>query len=505
MERKFIYSDPYANKLPGSDQNYNFRTITSYEVDKNNKPIPGTQETKLLYAPIPNQLRTPVNQSGQIGGFEKGDENGKNIKFGNYAIAAESDGGKPYEFLKYTDTDNKNGVIPSGNKVGDEVLGETAKKSLLANDGVFHKGATNSVINSAVKKQPGLSAVDTAPPIKPGTEPGTTPGAAPPGAANTDDTNKKNETDVAGNATADDFAKIADAAKGYVGRQKYQQNLKYPVDMNPNQDCIQFAVMEYQASKLGLDSNVNTTLRTTTRAKILTTITLPMPRGISDRNSVDWNKSELNSAQSGLADVAMNAVLGGAGAGADSAKKNLEAVTAGNKDLLAAIIAAKASEIAVGTNNLLSRLYGVQINQNLELLFDGPQLRDFSFSFRMNPRSPTEAKMVRSIIRTFKQAMSVKRSNSVLLLKSPHTFMIKYMTSNKEHPYLNRFKECALTNCSVEYTPDGQYMSYDSGDIDERSMTAYELSLSFNELEPIFDDDYENMENAKGSFNHIGY
>ena len=48
-------------------------------------------------------------------------------------------------------------------------------------------------------------------------------------------------------------------------------------------------------------------------------------------------------------------------------------------------------------------------------------------------------------------------------------------------------------------------MSYDSGDIDERSMTAYELSLSFNELEPIFDDDYENMENAKGSFNHIGY
>ncbi len=507
MERKFIYSDPYANKLPGSDQNYNFRTITSYEVDTNNKPISGTQETKLLYAPIPNQLRTPVNQSGQIGGFEKGDENGKNIKFGNYAIAAESDGGKPYKFLKYTDTDNKNGVIPSGNKVGDEVLGETAKKSLLANDGVFHKGATNSVINSAVKKQPGLSAVVTAPPIKPGTEPGTTPGAAPPGAANTDDKNKKDETVVAGNATKDQFEAIEKATKGYVGRQAkdYPQNLKYPVGMNPNQDCIQFTVMEYQASKLGLDSNINTGLRTTTRTTtILTTITLPMPRGISDRNSVDWSKSELNSAQSGLAEVAMKSILDGLGAGADSAKKNLEAATA-NPELLKAIVAAKASEDAVNTNNLLSRAFGVELNPNMELLFNGPQLRDFSFSFRMNPRSPTEAKIVRDIIRTFKQAMSVKRSNSVLLLKSPHTFMIKYITSNKEHPYLNRFKECALTNCSVEYTPDGQYMSYDSGDIDERSMTAYELSLSFNELEPIFDDDYENMENAKGSFNHIGY
>jgi hypothetical protein len=124
----------------------------------------------------------------------------------------------------------------------------------------------------------------------------------------------------------------------------------------------------------------------------------------------------------------------------------------------------------------------------------------------MTPRSASEAKIVRNIIRTFKQAMSVKRSTSVLLLKSPHTFMIKYLTSNKEHPYLNRFKECALTNCSVNYTPDGQYMSYDASEIDERSMTAYELSLTFNELEPIFDDDYDdNKDNASGPFKNIGY
>jgi hypothetical protein len=123
----------------------------------------------------------------------------------------------------------------------------------------------------------------------------------------------------------------------------------------------------------------------------------------------------------------------------------------------------------------------------------------------MTPRSKKEAQMVRSIIRTFKQAMSVKRSQSVLLLKSPHTFRISYLTSTKDHPYLNRFKECALTNCSVNYTPDNSYMSYDDSDPDGRSMTAYELTLSFNELEPIFDDDYENMEGAVGSFNHIGY
>ena len=131
------------------------------------------------------------------------------------------------------------------------------------------------------------------------------------------------------------------------------------------------------------------------------------------------------------------------------------------------------------------------INPNLELLFESPSLRDFSFTFKMTPRSKSEAIRVRTIIRYFKQAMSVKRSESVLLLKAPHTFRIQYKTSNQDHPYLNRFKECALTNCSVNYTPDGQYMSYDDSDPNGRSMTAYELSLSFNELEPIFDDDYD--------------
>jgi hypothetical protein len=289
-----------------------------------------------------------------------------------------------------------------------------------------------------------------------------------------------------------------------VGRKDYPQSLKYPEKMNINQDCIQFAVMEYQASKLGLDSNINTGLRTTARTA-LTTITLPMPRAISDRNSVDWSKSEIGALDKALGDVALKGILGGPAAGTGAAKQNIDAATTGGDKLLAAIIAAKATEGAVQTGNLLSRIYGVQMNPNAELLFGGPSLRDFSFSFKMTPRSPEEAKIVRAIIRTFKQAMSVKRSNSVFLLKSPHTFMIKYMTSNKEHPYLNRFKECALTNCSVDYTPDGQYMSYDSGDPDERSMTAYELSLSFYELEPIFDDDYENMEGAKNSFDHIGY
>jgi hypothetical protein len=97
----------------------------------------------------------------------------------------------------------------------------------------------------------------------------------------------------------------------------------------------------------------------------------------------------------------------------------------------------------------------------MELLFNGPTLRNFTFNFRFTPREPKEAVAVRTIIRNFKQAMSVKRSESSLLLRAPHTFAISYLSKNKDHPYLNKFKECALTDCAVNYTPDGTYMTYD--------------------------------------------
>ena len=45
-------------------------------------------------------------------------------------------------------------------------------------------------------------------------------------------------------------------------------------------------------------------------------------------------------------------------------------------------------------------------------------------------------------------------------------------------------------------------MSYDASDPDGRSMTAYELSLNFQELEPIFDDDYDDGDNEP---KNIGY
>ena len=58
--------------------------------------------------------------------------------------------------------------------------------------------------------------------------------------------------------------------------------------------------------------------------------------------------------------------------------------------------------------------------------------------------------------------------------------------TNKTHEFLPRIKECALLGVNMNYMPENSYMTYD-----DTSMVRYTMQLSFKELEPIFNDDYD--------------
>ena len=47
----------------------------------------------------------------------------------------------------------------------------------------------------------------------------------------------------------------------------------------------------------------------------------------------------------------------------------------------------------------LQRETGKMINNNMELLFNGPTLRTFQFTFKLRPRSESEAELCRGIIK----------------------------------------------------------------------------------------------------------
>lgn len=477
MAVKYIYSNQVANKLPGSNQNYYFRTVTEYDVDSNGKPT-GEARTMLFYAPGAG-ARGPGGSTWTNG---TADSLSNFDKAGWVAAAATDNGGKSFQFLRYTQRDVDNGII-SADKLGTPVLGATARQSLTTPGGIFYETIQNTLINTAVKTQPGLAQVVSAKQANTATPPPQTqPGS---GAA----TETKISLD---DLTLEQIYGDKEATRKWKG-----EIYKYPTSIDSNkQDYIKFNVVSYVASK---PNNKDALLLTkdTTKKEIKATIILPIQPSITDLNSVDWNGLGLNPV-----DLALYGISSGAVNGSPEQVQSVlsQLGTSITKDPnVQKAITLYLKQKAVGVEGLLSRFSGAIVNPNLELLFQGVQLRPFNFTFRLSPRDDDEAKQVKNIIRAFKEAMTPQVASGGLFLATPYVFDIKYVTPGKEnHPSLNRIKTCALQSCSVDYTPDGSYMTFNDN---EKTMTSYNLTLQFQELEPITSKDYTDIKNTA----EIGY
>ena len=296
-------------------------------------------------------------------------------------------------------------------------------------------------------------------------------------------------------------------------RDKYD-NLFYPQDLGNQQvkqDRIKFIMGRKGLSKISTDfkEGIQNIKRSET-FDISGSVTLPIQPSITDSNTVDWSGATLNAIQAYAASASMELI--GSSDVTDLASqtgtilgKIAKEITSGGA--YAAALKTYFAQEAVGAQNLLSRTTGAILNPNLELLFNGPSLRPFAFTFRMSPRDEKEAAQVRKIIRFFKQGMSVKTSESNIFLQSPNIFKIDYITFDADgkqisHPSINRIKTCALLSCDVDYTPDGTYMTYNDS---SRTMTSYQLSLRFNELDPIYDKDYKDIDGNSLDSAGIGY
>ena len=262
-------------------------------------------------------------------------------------------------------------------------------------------------------------------------------------------------------------------------------------------DVIKFTRLEYAPTGV---SNAGSGFGSRSRKSIgdrksLGTVVLPIPGGINDQNQAQWDTGSMNAGQQALAQIALKTIEDGFKEGANEVTDTLRKIGGGKTDVRKALATTIAGSATGDNAALLQRTSGQIINPNMELLFGNPQLRSFSFSFKLSARDEGEGATILKIIRFFKESMSPKKSASNLFLKSPDTFKLSYQQNGKEHKGLNRFKECALTSCGLEYTPDGNYATYSDG-----VMTSYQMTLAFGELEPIFQRDYKEFSN-----NEIGY
>ena len=265
------------------------------------------------------------------------------------------------------------------------------------------------------------------------------------------------------------------------------------------------------------NEDANTRLGSGMKQRTKFYIELPIPQEVQDSNSVTWGEDRVNALELAALTVAQNAMaadgLSAEGAVA-AAQASVQALNTGidvpglSADTQSAVRAAisGAAVGALGSNvsakSVIARSTGQILNNNLELLFQGVNLRSFPYSITFSPRGHKEGLLVKDIIRSLKMSMAPKAgeiqegSNQSIFIKSPDVFQLKYLRDGEDHPFLNAFKICALTGMSVNYTNAGTYASYDDG-----TPVNIRMNLTFKEINPIYHEDY--LQDSAGS--GVGY
>ncbi len=284
------------------------------------------------------------------------------------------------------------------------------------------------------------------------------------------------------------------------------ETLYYPLNKDRREhDFLKVTAVEYvpnsfDSASTGGDSIVrDADERMKSSEKRLGSVFLPMQPGLMDQSSVDWQQGRMNALEAAMANVSGSAVKGAEKGLANAAGEAMSSIGAEFEKIKDSVdsdaVAAYFAQQATGVQNLMARTAGKVMNPNLELLFSGPALRTFAYTYKFTPREEGEAKMIRKIVRFFKKHMAAKREGGKeMFLKSPDVFRLKYIFKDGgQHPFLNKIKLCALQSLDVQYTPDGSYMTYDDG-----SMTSYQVSMQFGELNPIYNTDFEGSEDDMG-------
>jgi len=310
---------------------------------------------------------------------------------------------------------------------------------------------------------------------------------------------------------ADYTSRLSNVLGSIAGGQSAGSILRYPSDMiDSTMDYMKITCIEYKpAGGLteggGLKVQEGSAVSAAT-GKHKATIILPMPKVIPDSQQAGWNENQVDalslagfSAASDLiqppdedknafenAGVTIQGLVDKVGDSGGALIKQFQNKMAAN--------AVNALGGNVDTQSILSRTQGQIINQNKEALFSGVALRSFQYEFDLIPRSPKEGQTIKQIIRTFKQCMSASKGSEGVFLKAPDVWKVEFMTGSQPHRFLKRHKVCALTSAGINYTAAGQYSTYE-----DATPTQMRLSLSFQELNPIYKEDYDTGEGLRGT------
>ena len=242
-------------------------------------------------------------------------------------------------------------------------------------------------------------------------------------------------------------------------------SIQFPSDINTSfMMKLQFA--NYQ--RPGISSNVT--------LPPIGAVYLPIPDGLTDSQGVTWATTNTDQAvgaamQSLSGGGSAAAVVGSAAAGV-VAEAGLGLASKGAAAVNSALGTKLSSDNAV---NQLLQYGGYALNPFLTVLFQQPNFRDFSFTWKLAPRRASDSQVLASIIASIKNFMlpSGPIGPGGLLLGYP-----SICTPTLVPQFGFKFKPCVIENMTVNYAPGATpSFFYDS------TPTVVYLTVQLKEIE----------------------
>ena len=275
---------------------------------------------------------------------------------------------------------------------------------------------------------------------------------------------------------------------------------------------------------------------------------LAMPPNISASYSASYNQVEMGQGGVLAAQIA-GQIGGGEGSASDKATQLTGALQQASSSLVeeaafnaGAGLASSVGELAglkmgASGQDLQALTKGRVMNPFTEQVFNGIGFRNHEFSFKMLARSYKEAVSILNIIKYLKKGMLPKMSAGKTMsivknaegeissgvagsvtgtqvasystagrfLEVPDRYQLTFVRLDQEANKINdlphyKFQPTVMTSCSVNYTPDGQYVSFKDAITDLEKLEtggkqifvpAVDVSLSFAETKFITQGDID--------------
>lgn len=212
-------------------------------------------------------------------------------------------------------------------------------------------------------------------------------------------------------------------------------------------------------------------------------VVLYLPTGLQFQDGVAYENMDLGAIGAGVeAGISgVNAILSEGKAGIDSLIDSFSGAAASQSAKLGILRATKkfAPDEVVGG---LKSKFGVTMNPNSRTLFKQPNMRQFSFTFKMIAKNAREAEEILKIVRVFREELypstiggSLGGVEIGLGYVFPNKFDIEFLYDGKRMTNVPRIKPAYLTTVNTVFNQTAQAMHSDG------NFNEVDITLSFSE------------------------